>query len=91
MPEKDRVKELEAKYAKLSKAFKNLRRDIAGGADFTPGLQDQTVVIRTVDGRDLRGTLSGVGRYELSLDLGEGEAEIILFKAACVSIAPVEE
>jgi hypothetical protein len=52
---------------------------------FIPKLLNQTIMVRMVDGRPIKGTLEGFNNYELELSLGKGK-KVILFKGAIASI-----
>ena len=52
---------------------------------FIPKLLNQTIMVRMVDGRPIKGTLEGFNNYELKLSLGQ-DKELILFKGAIASI-----
>ena len=56
-----------------------------GPPQFIPKLLNQTIMVRMVDGRPIKGTLEGFNNYELELSLGKGK-KMILFKGAIASI-----
>ena len=52
---------------------------------FLPKLLNQTIMVRMVDGRPIKGMLEGFNNYELKLSLGK-DKKVILFKGAIASI-----
>ena len=56
-----------------------------GPPQFIPTLLNQTIMVRMVDGRPIKGTLEGFNNYELKLSLGK-DKKVILFKGAIASI-----
>jgi hypothetical protein len=56
-----------------------------GPLQFIPNLLNQTIMVRMVDGRPIKGVLEGYNNYELKLSLGK-DKKVILFKGAIASI-----
>ena len=56
-----------------------------GPPQFIPKLLNQTIMVRMVDGRPIKGVLDGYNNYELKLSLGQ-DKKVILCKGAIASI-----